>query len=197
MHLKYGNISEYDADRGMARVKLDGEDDIVTDWLQIIVRKAKTDKESAPLDVLEHVACILDEHLENGVILGAVYDEGNTPGDVKGKDITGVHFGNGCKVSYDRAANALTVEGIGDVSITCENATITPSGKVTIDGDAEITGTLDVTGKITASDEIEASGDISTAGDVVAAVLGPLGVHLSTHVHPTPSGPSGPPTNPS
>lgn len=106
--LRFGTISTIDADKGLARVKFE-EDGIVSGWLPILVLRSQKDKHSFAYDVNEHVACLMDEHAEDGVILGAIYSAKELPGDVKGADKIGIEFENGDRIEQDRQERFLRV----------------------------------------------------------------------------------------
>lgn len=143
-------------------------DGIVSGWLPLIVSKALKDKHYYMPDINEPVACLMDEHLEDGVILGATYNGNVTPGSAKGADVTSIEFEDGTLISYDRSSSKLSIKCVGKVEIE------TP--------DAEIKGPLKVTGNISANGEVTARATT-------------LNVSLSTHNHPTaPPGPVSPPT---
>lgn len=199
--IRYGHITELDASKGLARVKFD-DDEIVSDWLQIVVRNSISNKQESWFDVNEFVACMMDEHAEEGVIIGALYDANNTP-PIGDKDTVGVTFSDGAKVTYNRSTHTLTVDctGDGSVVVNCKTATVTASESVTVDtptaeftGDVNVQGEINVNG-ITSSSDITANGAIKASGQVEALSGTPAVVHLSTHNHPTaPPGPVTPPT---
>jgi phage baseplate assembly protein V len=165
--LRFGNISSIDADKGRARVSFP-DDGIVSGWLPLVVTKALKDKHYYMPDINEPVACLMDENLEDGVILGAIYNGKTAPGGSKGADITSIEFEDGTLIEYDRSASKLTLKCAGKVEIETT--------------EAEIKGPLKVTGSITAN------------GEVTARATS-LNVSLSTHNHPTaPPGPVSPPT---
>lgn len=199
--LRYGHITELDASKGLAKVKFD-EDDFVSDWLQIVVRNSISNKSESWFDVDEFVCVMMDKHDEEGIILGAVYHEGNTP-PIGNKDTVGVTFPDGTVIKYDRETSKFEINCAGEVNVTCTKATVTASDSVTIDTPtAEFTGDVTIDGRLTASGSVTATGDISTQGsveaigDVVANNSTPLtAVHLITHMHPTAApGPPSPPT---
>ena len=64
---------------GFAQVVFPDLDGLVSAWLPVVVRKSLKDKECFTPDPGEHVACVLDENFENGVVLGAVYLLTRTP----------------------------------------------------------------------------------------------------------------------
>lgn len=182
--LKYGRISDIDAEKGLAKVSFP-DDDMVSDWLKVLVPKSKDDSYSVMFDTDEHVAVMMDEHCENGVILGAVYDTGKKP-DGGNADKVRVKFKDGAAIEYDRSNHTFTIEGIEKAVIKTKEATITADTKVKIDcsdneitGDLKIGGKLDVTGDVSTDGKIEALQDIkSTSGDVIATVTS-----LKLHVH--------------
>lgn len=184
--LRFGTISEVDANKGLARVKFP-EDGIVSGWLPVLQKNTLKNKHSHTYDVDEHVACLMDGNAENGVIMGAVYSKNELPGAVKGANIEGVQFDDGTKIKYDRSAKVLTVDCAGDVTVICKNATIQADTKVEIEcADIQLKGDVTVTGNLTASGDMEATGDIKTTtgdiststGDVSAGVI-----KLKLHKH--------------
>lgn len=183
--LRFGTISKIDADKCLAKVSFK-EDGIETAWIPLLQKNTKDTKHFHMFSIDEHVACMMDEHAENGVILGAIYSKNQNPGDVKGADIEGVQFSDGTKVSYNKATSELTVDCSGKVIINCTEATVTASSKVTLDtptvelsGDLTVQGDINANGGMTAGGDMEASGDIKTStGDVIATTIS-----LKTHIH--------------
>jgi len=179
--LMFGYISECDASKGLARVNF-AADGIVSDWRPMAVTKSKDDKFTYAFDINEHVCCLMEDNMSNGVILCAIYDGKNEAGG--NKDKVSITFSDGGTVEYDRASSKLTVNTSGEVDIT--------ASKVAISGDLEVSG------------QIKANGNIeSTAGDMKALnVEGTLEVKalagtvkLSTHTH-TSAAPGSPTTPP-
>ncbi len=197
--LRFGNVTEIDATKGLARVSFD-EDGIVSDWLPIAVKGSKANKHESWFDVGDFVACLMDKNIEDGVILGAIYDENNAP-PVGNKDVESTTFSDGTLIKYDRSSSTLTIECVGDVNVNCVNANVTASTKVTIDSpESEFTGDVSVQGELSAngvqsSGDVSASGQVSAGGQVTALDGTPEAVHLTTHMHPTAApGPPSPPT---
>jgi phage baseplate assembly protein V len=161
--LKYGLIKEIDADKGLVKVSFD-DDEIVSGWLPVLKQGTKSNKYFHIFDSGEHVACMMDEHCENGVVMGAIYSKDEKPGSVKGADIAGVVFSDGTVVKYDRGSHKLTIQTDGNVEITAE--------KMLLTGDLEVTGKIKATQNIEGSGDIKATGDIqTTAGDVKAGLI--------------------------
>lgn len=187
--IRYGHITELDAAKGLARVKFE-DDEIVSDWLQIVSKNSKSTKTESWFDVDELVACAMDEHAEEGVILGALYDKNNTP-PIGDKDTIGVTFPDGTTISYNRSTHTLNVNCTGDgiVNINCKTATVTAAESVTVDtptatftGDVNIDGDLSASG-VSASGDVQSQGSIKATGQVEALSGTPGVVHLTTHTH--------------
>ncbi len=169
--LKYGKISKVNTDKAMVKVNL-LEDDIETDWLQVLQVGTKANKFYAMFKTGDPVAVMLDNG-GRGVVLGGLYGEAHLPnGDLKGPDVFGVLFSDGTRFKYDGSNFVIDM----------------PLGKkLTINGDVEINGDLEHTG------DLDIQGSISATGDVQA---GPSGVSLLLHIHTgvtTGGGVSGPP----
>lgn len=166
--IRFGTITEMRPADGTARVRF-AEDGIVSTFLPVLYPKTKADRFTWSLDPDEHVACLMDENAENGVILGAIYSA-NTKPEGAGQDLFAVQFSDGTRIEFNRDTHKLTIQTDGDVEIKCDQATI--------DGDLKVTGSVDATGEV-------------STGPAAAKV------RLSTHLHPTGTGPSGPPVKPS
>lgn len=179
MNIKYGTISKIDAKKGFYCVDID-EDDITTKPIPVIVANTKNKKDEAPLEQGEHVAVVMDEHMEDGVILGAIYSDVDTPPADASTDIYRTTYQDGSKVMFDKSTGTYTIDVKGDVVIkSAKNVKVTCTK-------LELNGDLSVTGKIEATQNIS-----TTGGDVKAGT-----VSLKTHVHPYVNGTSGATTSP-
>lgn len=98
--LRFGHISSVNIQNGTARVNFD-DDQVVSQELPILNRKTLNDKYSFYFDVGEHVVVLMDEYLENGVILGAIYSKTDQPALVSSQKISGVVFEDGSYIKYD------------------------------------------------------------------------------------------------
>jgi phage baseplate assembly protein V len=133
--LRFGRVSEIDANRGMARVSFI-EDGTVSDWMSVVVAKTGDDKFFYIPDVNEQVACMMGKGSLRGVILGAVYSDARTPDSGNsGAGVLSVVFSNGDKIKYDRSSGAMD---------------ITASGGVTINGNLTVNGSVDASADVTA-----------------------------------------------
>lgn len=102
MIIKFGLVTEFDAGTMRARVKFQ-EDGMVSDWLPVTVMGSKTDKFTRVLYTNERVVCLMGAFVEDGVIVGSIYDDSNLPPDGE----TGADFGDGGSVAW--ADGKLTV----------------------------------------------------------------------------------------
>jgi len=205
--LRFGKISEIDASKGYARVKFT-DNDIVSDWLQVVVMGAISTKFFHMFDINEQVACLMDEGDEEGVILGALYNDGTKPegGD---ENVVKVNFPDGSVISYDKSSSEynidikgkINIKSTGEVSVQAQSVSV-QSTSVDITSMVNLTGNLTVTGAISAASisatTVDAGGisisdgNITTSGEVTAG-----GIGLKTHKHlgvTTGSGTSGTPT---
>ena len=105
--IKYGTVTEIDADRAMVRVNFD-EDAIVSPWLAVSVSKSMDDQDYGMPDPKEHVWCIMDEKGASGIVGGAIYSQDRMP-TVKGANIKSFKFKDGTIFKYDRDAHRMTV----------------------------------------------------------------------------------------
>ncbi len=126
--IKFGNICDIDAAKGLARVEF-ADDGITSAWLPIATAGSSGNKYSHAYDVNEHVACLMDEHAENGVIVGAIYSQNEQPTGGN-KDKVNVTFSDGANVEYDRAAHKMTVKvGTTELDITQSGFTVKRGGE--------------------------------------------------------------------
>lgn len=115
--LRFGKITEYDGAKGLARVQFE-EDGVVSDWIPISVQQSKDTKFSAPLDVDEHVCCLMDSTGDIGVVLGAIYSQDETP-EGGSQDVYCVEFKNGDRIEYNRQSRQYRIKiGTSDFKIT-------------------------------------------------------------------------------
>lgn len=158
--LRFAFISEYDSETGKARVSF-SEDGIVSAWLPIARPGAQDTKVQSPLAVGEQAACLMDEKLERGVILGATYNQQDAPAEqLRGPKISGVVYSDGSYSVFD-------AEG-GSYERTAGEASLKMSGNL-----------------------FSLKNDQETLKGLIDELLDAL----IAETHPTPSGPSGPPSN--
>ena len=160
---------------GFARVRFDDLDGLVSDWLPVAAMKSLKDKQGHTLDTDEHVACLLDEHFEDGVVLGAVYSDADTPPTDSGDVLCWSWFDGGV-MSYDRSSGLFSLQAMGNVAIEAGGSiTLKSPQKVTIDApEAECTGNLLVKGGLTYQGGMAGSG--GSGGGASARITGGMDV---------------------
>lgn len=158
-----------DSKPGFARVRFADIDDLTTQWLPVIHPKTLQDKVVWTLDVGEHVSCLLDEFMEDGCILGAIYSDPDVP-PVSSKDKFHLKFDDGGSIEYDRSNGAMTVVCKGVVNVTADGAvTVKTPVSVTIDTpQTTITGKCTVQGLLTYNGGMVGKG----GGGVAASIQG-------------------------
>lgn len=118
MQLKFGLISSTDPPSGRVRVSFD-ENGIVSQPLPILV-SGTANKYFHSFNVNEQVACLMDENLENGVVLGAIYTNTETPGPVS-DDVARVAFSDNTVIEYNRQSKVL-VATVGPTELKITSA---------------------------------------------------------------------------
>lgn len=137
--IRIGIVSDRSADECAVRVVIEDQDELVTDWLPVIVPSAGRTKDFILPDVGDRVVCLfLGNGLEAGFCLGSYYS-GDVPSGATG-DKRGVWFEDGSYVEFDRNAGILRVKATSSVAVTAPT--------ITIDGNATVTGNLTVNGRI-------------------------------------------------
>lgn len=108
MPLKFGVVSQIDPSNCRVRVQFADNEDVESYWLAVLQRKTIGDQDYHMPEVGEHVACHVDQHNEEGVVLGAIYSAAD-PTPVADPDKRHLLFKDGAKFEYDRAKHRLTV----------------------------------------------------------------------------------------
>jgi len=128
---KVGVVAE--SKPGFAKVSFADLDDLVTDWLPLIHPKTQDDKAVWTLDIGEQVSCLLDEFMEAGCILGAIYSDADAP-PVSSRDKYRIQFKDGGSFEYDRASGAMNIVCKGVANLTADGAvTVKTPVSVTLD----------------------------------------------------------------
>jgi phage baseplate assembly protein gpV len=119
--LKFGTVTEINQSQGTARVLFD-DVDIISGWLFVLAPRTHTDAESDPMEKDEHVACMMDENCETGVILGAIYDDLNPAPIEGGADKYIKKFKDNTVFKYDRLLSEYQIEN-GTLKLTLNRST--------------------------------------------------------------------------
>lgn len=153
---KFGIISE--VKKGFARVQFQ-EDDIVSNWLPVMVGRSLTDKDSWPYEVQEHVFCMMDENCEYGIIQGAVYSDEDTPDANEGAGKFRKLFSDNSFIEYDKNTHVLTANIQGKIkAIATNDIEVTSQAKI------KATASSDITANAGGDIKANATGDITAVG---------------------------------
>lgn len=149
--LKYGLVSD-NSEPGYVKVTFNDDDDFVTDFMPVLVRKSKTDKESWPLEINEHVVCLMLHDCDEGIVLGAIPSDEDAPdsGEADGKFRK--KFSDGTVIEYDKVAHSLTVDVKG-------RAKVKTSGSVLVDAGSSLDAKAAIKAVISAP-EVEVSATV-------------------------------------
>jgi phage baseplate assembly protein V len=191
--IRFGIITDRQPSTARVRVSFP-EDGIVSAWLPVLVTAAAGNKFYALPDIGDQVAVAMQDD-DIGVVLGAMYSDGDPiPSGANGNK-TLVRFSDGVSVEYDRVGKRLSIFGAPGVDVFASTVLINSTGGVIVESNVEIIGNLQVGGGISANDGLSVSGDVEATGEVTAQA-GAGGVSLSTHIHTSasPGSPTTPPT---
>lgn len=185
--LHFGIVAAVDDKKHTLRVRLPALENMETDWLPMITPAAGGNRFYSLPDEGEQVVCLMDARGESGVVLGATYNDADTPPASNG-NIWMKRFSNGTIIQHDRSSGQVLVDTPGDVLVKAAE-------KVKIETPyTEVTGNTTVLGHLTYSSGLSASND--GGGDAasingVAKVNGDIvlnGVSLDdfvkSHTHP-------------
>lgn len=127
--LRVGIVKLQDAANARVRVVFPDRDQLESWWLPVVVAKTQNDKMYWMPDVGEQVVCMMDEHDEDGAVLGAIYSSVDQPA-VASLDKLHWKSKDGAAFEYDRAAHALGISlpGGGTVTISANGASIAIDG---------------------------------------------------------------------
>lgn len=105
--LKFGVVIATDPANCRVRVQYKDNEGLESYWLAVTQRKTLGDRDYHMPDVGEHVACLIDAHNEEGVVLGAIYSAAD-PAPVNDQDKRHLTFKDGAEFEYDRDKHRLT-----------------------------------------------------------------------------------------
>lgn len=169
--LRFGIVSDINENKAQVRVKLQDADNIESYWLSVLQAKTLKDKFYSLPDEEEHVACLMDENSEEGVVIGAVYSESDLS-PVNSKKKFHVKFEDSTIIEYDKEVKKLTADVKGQIVLKATEKVIIEAPIIEEKGDITHTGDQVTSGTVSAEDNISSG---------------------KSHIHPTPTGNSGEP----
>ena len=115
-----------DAVNCRVRVRFPDRNNMLSYWLPIVVTKSQDDKAYWLPDLGEQVVCTMDEHDEDGAVLGAIYSSVDTTPAGVSANIRQLLLSDGANFKYDKGTHALTVAlpAGATMTVTANGATI-------------------------------------------------------------------------
>jgi len=160
------------------QVQFPDRDNVISWWLPVCVPKTQNDKFFWQPDIGEQVVCLMDEHDENGCVLGSVASTvdapqaGLTPADYL------IKFEDGTTLHYNRSTHQLqiTLGTGGQASITQPSG-----GQIQLDSSGNV--------EIKAAASVSLAQGSSIASDALALVS-KLVTAFNAHTHGVVPGPT-------
>lgn len=115
--LRFGTVVEQDPDGNRVRVQLDDCDGMRTWWLGVLSFGTGGDSVYVMPDIGEHVAVMLDQYGEDGVILGSRHSAKDQP-KINRPQERRIDFADGSFLRYDREKHELEVNIVDAGTIT-------------------------------------------------------------------------------
>ena len=173
---RVGLVKTQDVTNCRVRVSFPDRDQMTSWWLPVVVPKTEADKAYWLPDVGEQVVCMMDEHDEDGAVLGAIYSTADTT-PVQSADKVHWSFKDGTSLEYDRAAHSLSCSlPSATVTIAASGATIaidgsgnvliTSGGQILLGGEAAVKGVARLGDSVVCP---AGTGKITTASAIVQA----------------------------
>jgi len=156
------------------RVQFPAHDNMISYWLPVLSFNTHVNKDFWIPDIGEQVAVLMDEHDEDGVVLGALPSQRDQTASAPGFTLNqrGTQFSDGTTVVYDRSAHAYKIVIGGGSGPTFFGNTSEWYFKV---------GGVTVT--INSSGVQIAGGTLTCTGDVIAGDPGGNNISLLNHIH--------------
>lgn len=176
-----GTVSAVDPKTVRARVRLPDHDNLRTWWLDVLQNNTYRNKDYHLPDVGEQVKVLMTPDGVEGVILGAVYSDKDTP-VISNGDKRRTDFADGTYVEYDRQQSAMVIGGAiktltltthsditvqtqTQVTVIATNSATVKTQKATIDApESEITGNATVNGTLLVKKGITGQGGMTISG---------------------------------
>ncbi len=160
-----GIVVAVDEQSCCVRVEFPDRDGLVSGWLPVMQDFCVGNQEYKIPDEGNQVVCLMDEHCEDGVVLGAIYSNADPP-PVTSRDLYYRRFKDGTSLQYDRDAHKLSADVQGDIDIAA-TGNITSTAPLWTHN-----GKLTVTDDVTAQKKITATNDITSTGGNITAPAG-------------------------
>jgi len=113
---KRGIVSNIDEKTARVRVKFPDLDNLLSGWIPVIYSFTGKDKAYYLPSLDEQVACVMDENLEDGCVIGSLYSDQDKP-PVDDKNKFHIEFEDGTFLEYDKQEQILAMEINGIASL--------------------------------------------------------------------------------
>lgn len=146
--LKFGDVVSV-TDAGHVCVRFPDLDGMVSKPLKVVVSRAHKDKASHTPDVGAMVACVVDENIEDGVVLGEVYSDADAPANGN-PALWHWKMADGSEFAFDRDSGKWWVKVTGDIDLEADGAaTLKAASTITLDAPlVKVTQDLEIGGGI-------------------------------------------------
>jgi phage baseplate assembly protein V len=182
-----GIVQEQDVETAKVRVVFPDYDQMLSWWLFIAVPKSQNDKAYWIPDIGEQVLCFMDEHDEDGAVLGAIYSQVDTT-PVQSANKWHVTMQDGAIFEYDRSSHQfeISLPNTGVVTITANQATI----QIDASGNVNVTANQSANLKATNGNiGLTASqGNINLSTNGVDTSVNDIVTTYNEHTHPLQQG---------
>lgn len=142
-----GTVVARDPGTHRVRVQFPDHDNVVSYWLPVGVQKSLGDFDYWLPDLNTHVACLMDENYEFGVVLCAIYSDTDLP-PISNPDLFYKQFADGTIIQYDRAGHKLTANVQGTVDLVATGTITSTSPLWTHNGNLEVNGHIVASGNV-------------------------------------------------
>lgn len=105
---------------GFVKVRFPDLDDLVTDWIPTSHEATMGARSVRTMDIGTQVGCVMDEHFEDGQVIGARYSDAD-PSPVTDPNIVHQDWGEGASYDFNRATGTLVVV-LGGMTLTLSAA---------------------------------------------------------------------------
>lgn len=171
-----GIVKQLDPAKARVKVVLPDEDQVLTDWLPVLLPFALGAKAYWLPRLESQVVVLLDEHGEDGVVMGALYSQAD-PVPISAAKTLYIEAEDGTKVSIDPVAHLVTVDTPGTIQAKAGQAATVEAPSITLKGAVAVDGTLSVSQAATLQADLDVTGKTTTA----QAVIG--GKDFAQHKH--------------
>ena len=104
-----GVVKAQDLTLGRVRVQFPDLDQSASYWLPVLQARTQSAKSWHLPAIGEQVACLMDEHFEDGVVLGSIFSNADPPPPGLGQGQIHYLAEDGAVFDYDPVAHALTI----------------------------------------------------------------------------------------